>query len=111
MKSQMRLTRTSGSVGGLGGQPPRSTRPVPRSDPVPRGKDLKLGLTPFLGAAGSRGAVCRWRCSISRTGLKRTRRAREILRRQRLEKELEVNVAAAYDDPHTVTAHVDLSRQ
>src|SRR5271157_5899292 len=29
MKSQMRLTRTSGSVGGLGGRPPRSTRPVP----------------------------------------------------------------------------------
>src|SRR5271157_1103228 len=28
MKSQMRLTRTSGSVGGLGGRPPRSTRPV-----------------------------------------------------------------------------------
>src|ERR1022692_3222936 len=28
MKSQMRLTRTSGSVGGLGGRPPRSTRPL-----------------------------------------------------------------------------------
>ena len=32
MKSQMRLTRTSGSVGGLGGRPPRSTRP--NDDPI-----------------------------------------------------------------------------
>jgi hypothetical protein len=32
MKSQMRLTRTSGPVGGLGGQPPRSTRPAKPPD-------------------------------------------------------------------------------
>jgi hypothetical protein len=41
MKSQMRLTRTSGSVGGLGGRPPRSTRPKEELELTPRRSDLK----------------------------------------------------------------------
>jgi hypothetical protein len=48
----MRLTRTSGSVGGLGGRPPRSTRPAkrPKADTAKRPLSLtennEQGLTP-----------------------------------------------------------------
>src|SRR5271157_3737653 len=45
MKSQMRLTRTSGSVGGLGGRPPRSTRPLSGQVKVGNGNYDSVSIT------------------------------------------------------------------